>query len=196
MAVVLTNGTSYTVPSGASTMKAWAIGAGRQAAGGTAHKTWSVSTGDTINYVIGISGASDTTITYSSITITGNRATSSGAGGYSGGDGGANGGASVTFPNGGTQFFVGGAVGGNLSVSAGCTGGASFRKKATDVDGLFAALTLSGQSFSDCANGVFGYGGVATNNAPSVRSVCGLGGGGWNGSNANGQNGAVVLYFT
>ena len=87
-------------------------------------------------------------------------------------------------------------MGGNLSVSAGCTGGASFRKKATDVDGLFAALTLAGQSFSDCADGVFGYGGVATDNNPSIRSVCGLGGGSWNGSNVTGRGGAVVLYLS
>jgi hypothetical protein len=193
MAVVLTSGTNYTVPTGATTMKAWAVGPGRQSAGGTAYKTWSVIGGDTINYVVGISGTSDTTITYSSTTITGNRPTPAG-GGYNGGDGGANGGSSSTFSNAGTQFFIGGAVGGNASVS-GCTGGASFRRKATNISGLFAAVTLAGQSFSDCANGVFGYGGVATNNNPSVRSVCGLGGGGWNGSNLNGQNGAVVLYF-
>jgi hypothetical protein len=192
MAVVLTSGTNYTVPTGATTMKAWAVGPGRSAAGGTAYKTWSVIGGDTINYVVGISGTSDTNITYSSTTITGNRPTTASGGGYNGGDGGANGGASTTYSRSGTQFFVGGAVGGNTTI-ANCYG----RSKATNISGLFSAVILSGQSFSaDCANGSFGDGGLSTNNIPSIRITCGLGGGGWNGTNNNGGNGAVVLYFT
>lgn len=193
MAVVLTSGTNYTVPSGATTMKAWAIGAGRSGAGGTAYKTWSVNSGDQINYVVGVSGTSDTTVTYSSETITGNRSLGNSGGSYSGGDGGANGGDFLGYNQGISFFARGGAVGGNTSVSSPST--CTLRFKATDVSGLIAAATLAGQSFSDCDPGVFGYGGVLVTNT-STRSIAGRGGGGWNGTNNNGVDGAVVLYFS
>jgi hypothetical protein len=191
-AVLLTTGTSYTVPSGATTMKAWAVGAGRNGAGGTAYKTWSVSGGDAINYVVGVSGTSDTTITYSSTTITGNRSPGNTGGSYSGGDGGANGGNFLGYTQGSNFFARGGAIGGNISASGSC----NLRYKSTDVSGLTAAATLAGQSFNDdCASAVFGYGGAIVTGT-SYRDIAGRGGGGWNGSNANGVDGAVVLYFT
>lgn len=193
MAVVLTSGTSYTVPSGASTMKAWAVGAGRNGAGGTAYKTWSVSGGDTINYSVGISGTSDTTITYSAATITGNRSPGNAGGSYSGGDGGANGGNFLGYNQGASFFARGGAIGGNTSVSGASS--CSLRFKMTDISGLTAAATLAGQVFNDCDPSVFGYGGVIVTNT-SYRDIAGLGGGGWNGVNSNGRDGAVVLYFT
>jgi len=189
MAVVLTSGTNYTVPTGATTMKGWAVGAGRQGAGGTSYKTWSVTGGDSVSYVIGVSNGAHTTITYNSTTITGNSSTGIGAS-FSGGDGGANGGNQIVFNQGGTTFVRGGAIGGNISTS-GC-----IRSKATDISGLFAALTLSGQSFGDCVNGVFGYGGFLATSNGFTRILSGVGGGGWNGTNSNGTGGgAVVLYF-
>jgi hypothetical protein len=67
IAVMLTRGTSYTVPNGATTMKAWAIGGGAPTnrnsgpgsdtrgagGGGTVYKTWPVKGGDTVIYSIG-----------------------------------------------------------------------------------------------------------------------------------------------
>ena len=97
MAVLLTSGTSYTVPSGATSMKAWAVGGGggvsynASGAGGTAFKTWSVTSGSAVTYSIGEGGRNycvgtpinppfcndaldggNTTITYDGTTITGN----------------------------------------------------------------------------------------------------------------------------
>lgn len=62
-AVVLTSGTSYAIPSGATTMTAWAVGAGGgydygglspwSARGGSiAYKTWNVSSGQSVAYSI------------------------------------------------------------------------------------------------------------------------------------------------
>lgn len=93
--VVLTSGASYTVPSGVTQVKVWAIGAGGGGggaggagggggAGGVAYKTWTVSSGNTITYSIGNGGAGgfgsgqsgatggNTTVTISGVTITGN----------------------------------------------------------------------------------------------------------------------------
>ncbi|NBW19291.1 MAG: fibronectin type III domain-containing protein [Caulobacteraceae bacterium] len=110
MAVLLTSGTSYTVPSGATSMKAWAVGGGgpgsawmnsAAGAGGCAYKTWSVSA-STVSYVVGAAGI-NSTVTYSGTTITGNGAASiaGGAGGsFSGGDGGAQGGSGESFGGG------------------------------------------------------------------------------------------------
>lgn len=85
-AVMLTSGSSYTVPSGANSMKVWAIGAGGSVrtnglyagAGGVAYRTYSVTPGSTVSYTVNqtISGTSDTggsntTVTYSGITIRG-----------------------------------------------------------------------------------------------------------------------------
>jgi hypothetical protein len=60
IAVMLTRGTSYTVPNGATTMKAWAVGGGASfsdyrgtGGGGTAYKTWPVKGGDTVTYSVG-----------------------------------------------------------------------------------------------------------------------------------------------
>jgi hypothetical protein len=86
MAVLLTSGSSYTVPSGANSMKVWAVGAGGSVrtnglyagAGGVAYRTYSVTPGSTISYTVNqtISGTSDTggsntTVTYDGITIRG-----------------------------------------------------------------------------------------------------------------------------
>ena len=191
IAVVLTTGTSYTVPSGATTMKAWAIGAGRQGAGGTAYNTWSVSGVDSVSYVIGVSNGAHTTITYNSTIITGNSSTGGVGASFSGGDGGANGGNQAVTTQGGVQLIRGGAIGGN-AVADSCP-----RLKSNDsLGGLFNAVTLSGQFISDCGDGVLGYGGFFTPGGGHTRILSGIGGGGWNGTNTNGTGGAVVLYLS
>jgi hypothetical protein len=205
-AVLLTSGTSYTVPAGATSMKAWAVGSGgvgnlAGAAGGCAFKTWSVSGGTTVTYGVGAArtggtqAGANTTVTYSGTTITGNGGGTTAGGSFSGGDGGATGGAGTSGGWGG-YGQSGGAVGGNG------TRAACGRLPATNVSGLFAALTLAGVSTSEtCATtAAFGSGGADEKLGPT--RTAGLGGGGV--AAAGGLSiagtpsgaGAVVLYFT
>jgi len=117
--VLLTSGTSYTVPSGATSMTAWAVGSGSGgesepnwtgSSGGVAKKAYAVTGGATVTYAIGAGGikndpaatvkGNSTTVTYGGVTITGgggqSKYYSTGLGGtYSGGDSGANGGNAV-----------------------------------------------------------------------------------------------------
>jgi hypothetical protein len=140
-AVVLTpSTTSFTVPVGYTSMKAWAVGGGGSnsvirpgGAGGCAYKTWSVTGGSSVTMSIGAGGPNsggastsgqggNTTVTYGGVTITGQggsqgitggSAVGSYAGGsFSGGDGGATGGSGAgSYYNNGDNY--GGAVDGN-----------------------------------------------------------------------------------
>jgi hypothetical protein len=143
-AVLLTPGiTSFTVPAGYSSMKAWAVGGGGSngninpgGAGGCAYKTWSVTGGSSVAMSIGAGGPAsggsstsgqggNTTVTYGGVTITGQGGSqgSTGAAGavrtggsFSGGDGGATGGSGAgSFYQSGDAY--GGAVGGNGAVA-------------------------------------------------------------------------------
>ena len=193
-AVLLTSGTSYTVPSGATSMKAWAVGAGSftggGGAGGTAYKTWSVTAGSSITYKCGIYGdvrpggvgagygvADSSTVTYGGVTITGYGGNNATGGSYAGGDGGANGGSSS------------GAVGGNgARVSCG-------RRIMTDVSGLKAALTLAGAKTTEDCGAVAAFGsGTGGKYDPVIPAGYGGGAGFWGAQ--SGGPGAVVLYFT
>ena len=200
-AVLLTSATSYTVPAGATSMKAWAVGSGGRGdggggAGGTAVKTWSVSGGQSVAYVVGPArtggqqAGANSTITFSGTTITGNGGGATTGGGFSGGDGGADGGSA----GGSCYESFSGAVGGNQDV-AGCQ-----RKRATDVSGLFAALALAGISTTQTCGttGVFGSGGYSGKYGPFISA--GIGGGGRSVTNLCGEatgsgSGAVVLLF-
>jgi hypothetical protein len=197
-AVLLTSGTSYTVPAGATSMKAWAVGGGgpggawsnsAAGAGGCAFKTWAVS-GATVSYVAGAAGG-NSTVTYSGTTITGNGCTSGlglTGGSFSGGDGGAQGGAGESFGDGDAS---GGAVGGNGTKQS------CGRKIATDVSGLLAAVALAGgKATEDCGStAAFGSGSATGKYRPG--KTAGYGGGGANPSyGATAGAGAVVLYFT
>jgi|694.fasta_scaffold88706_2 hypothetical protein len=206
-AVVLTASGTYGLPSGATTMKAWAIGGGSSGAGGCAYKSWSILESDeapTFTVGAGAYGqnvsAGSTSLTFRGTTITGNGgngyATFAG-GSFSGGDGGANGGSGSSgeygsFP---WQRRNGGAVGGNgtwtLSV---------LRMPATDVNGLFAAVSLAGlKTVEDGgAEPAFGSGG-GTAQTDGDKGP-GIGGGDsfspFGGRTSMGGSGAVVLYFT
>ena len=203
-AFLLTSGTSYAVPTGATTMKAWAVGQGATAsataggAGGTAYKTWSVSEGQTIAYSVGAGVNQDqgvsSTVTFNGTTITGFGGRWGAArpgGSYSGGDGGANGGDGYYDTN-ADWHQTGGAVGGNGSVAT------CGRRSATDVSGLLAAVALAGGSTTEAcgATAAFGSGGYTDGDA-NIWKAAGLGGGGgtrnWNDPR---PTGAVVLYFT
>lgn len=193
-AVLLTSGTSYNVPSGASTMKAWAVGAGDNnytpMAGGTAYKTWTVTGGQSVSYVVGAAGnpGARSTVTFSGTTITGYPGGQQAGtyGSYAGGDGGANGGM-------GTGYYGvggwGGAVGGNNGTAV-----RNKRRRATDVSGLFAAVALAGGKTveDDGATPAFGSGGW--NEKYGTPLSAGRGGAGLYQVASGG--GAVVLYFT
>ena len=216
-AVLLTSGTSYTVPAGATSMKAWAVGGGGGAgylgtvggqAGGCAYKTWSASGGQTISYSVATAPSTgtadptggDSTVTFSGSTITGQGGTSSynnasPRGSYSGGDGGATGGMpnnNVPAGSPSRNSGRGGAVGGNSASLASCG-----RRPMTDVSGLIAALQLAGATTSEtCATtAAFGSGGLG---GKFVDFSAGRGGGtgASPGPYIYATSGAVVLYFT
>ena len=197
-AVLLTSGTSYTVPTGATSMKAWAVGSGggktagggNYGAGGVAYKTWAVSGGQSVAYTVGNYNRSGwngeaSTVTFGGTTVTGNGGTNNSAGSFSGGDGGAAGGLNTDYED------SGGAVGGNAAARTGC-----FRRPATDVSGLLAAVALAGgKKVEDCGSlAAFGSGAVSQKN--NMKDA-GLGGGGSHGYTGQPPgDGAVVLYFT
>lgn len=198
VAVLLTSGTSYTVPAGATNMKAWAIGAGGNinaanqaaAAGGTAFKSWSVTGGQSVTYSVGAAAVGDlggnTTVTFSATTITGNGGNGLTAGSFSGGDGGATGGAGESF---GAGDASGGAVGGNGTKQS------CGRKIATDVSGLLAAVALAGGKTTEDCGTVAAFGSGGATGKYRVRKNPGIGGGmnsGW----GTPSTGAVILYFT
>jgi hypothetical protein len=171
VAFVITSGSSRTVPTGATSMKAWVIGGGGGGqydssgcgAGldggyaGEAVKTYSVSGGNTITYSIGSFGAAgtssaastsggNTTVTYGGVTITGQ-------GGKSGDISG----------------LAGTGVGGDFNHSL-----AFSSPYPADYQGRAAAVTLSGSSLP----ATVGKSGLA--GAPAF----------------SGGPGALVLYFT
>jgi len=208
-AVLLTSGTSYTVPSGATSMKAWAVGGGGQTtnansssgAGGCAYKTWSVSGGASVSYSVGSAADSvsnmsgySSTVTFAGTTITGYGGPSgfSSGGSFSGGDGGASGGSGEHF---GSGDVSGGAVGGNGAKQS------CGRKIMTDVSGLLAAVALaSGKTSEDCGlSAAFGSGAASGKyRTPKSAGYGGGGGGAWSAypNNSYPGAGAVVLYFT
>jgi len=167
VAFVITTGTSRSVPTGATSMKAWVIGGGGGGAydpsgcegnsdgfyGGEAVKTYSVTGGATVTYVVGaagVGGVTDgatqggtTTLTYGGVTIT---ATGGGTGWIGFADGTGSGG------NFNRSFLAGGVL---------------------DFQGRVAAVTLSGSNLNA------GFKGTST----SVSAT-------------NGAAGGIVLYFT
>jgi hypothetical protein len=177
VAFVITSGTSRTVPTGATSMKAWVIGGGGGGTegyncsnssecdggyGGEAVKTYTVVGGNTVTYTIGTGGAggsggtsaangTNSTLTYSGVTITG--------GGGTRGDSGTCG------------LPYGTGSGGDFNHSLGAS-----TPYPADYQGRSAAVTLAGTSLA--AN--VGKGGLG-----QVLDV-GLPGGA----------GAIVLYFT
>jgi hypothetical protein len=200
-AVVLASGSSYTVPSGATSLKAWAVGQGgvggtqdnrAGGSGAVAYKTWSVNGGQSISYTAGNRTVWDyqaaglsSTVTFGGTTITANGAPSiylSSAGAtFSGGDGGANGSAGVV----------------GLSVGRGIN---SSTQQAVDVDGLLSAVALAvsqGNAPAGVTADNFGDGG-AINLAATSRPPIGGGGqgAGTDSANSNGGSGAVVFLFS
>ncbi|NBW20979.1 MAG: fibronectin type III domain-containing protein [Caulobacteraceae bacterium] len=197
-AVLLNTGTSYTVPSGATTMKAWAVGAGGAAApytgagaGGTCYKTYSVYGGSTVTYSCGVNA--NTVVTYGGVTITGYKGNGATGGSFSGGDGGVNGG-NGSYP-GPYWGAYGGAVGGNAAaLLTPCN-----RRPMTDVSGLLAALALAGVNTTpSCASNTFGSGGYYEKY--DYLAQPGYGGGAAEDQGTAGDYrysiGVVVLYFS
>jgi hypothetical protein len=179
VAFVITTGTSRSVPTGATSMKAWVIGGGSGgtydssgcvgaddgAYGGEAVKTYSVTGGATITYTVGAAGVQgdgsstsggNTTLTYGGVTITGNGAT----GNY--------------LP---PTYTIAAANG----VGSGGDFNRTFYAGGTlDFQGRVAAVTLSGSSLNA---GFKGTAGLSTSNGAV-------------GTATNGAPGGIVIYFT
>jgi hypothetical protein len=214
-AVLLTSGTSYSVPANAANMKAWVVGGGGNrlasvsayggGAGGCAYKTWSVSGGQSVSYSIGSAATTlntpanggNTSVTFGGVTITGNGgngASTSSGGSYSGGDGGATGGSAGALIGGNSG--AGGAVGGN-GTAASCK-----RIAMTDVSGLLAAAALAGATTTEgCVSGSPAIGSGGFSSKYSAPYNAGYGGGGARDTNLSGNGalaggGFVLLYFT
>jgi hypothetical protein len=176
VAFVITTGTSRTVPTGATSMKAWVIGGGGGGTegadcnsssecdggyGGEAVKTYTVVGGNTVSYTIGAGGAGgsgsfatnggNSTLTYSGVTVTGQGGTRGDSGTC------------------GLPYGTG--VGGDFNRSLGAS-----TPYPSDFQGRSAAVTLAGTPLA--AN--VGKGGLG-----QVMDV-GLPGGA----------GVIVLYFT
>lgn len=204
VAVVLMSGTSYTVPAGAKTMKAWAVGRGGDCvsnvydkganAGGVAYKTWSVTGGDVVSYSFSSGNAS---VTFNGATITGNRGwnddESGGGTSNNSGDGGATGG--------GGESYSGSAWGGGLGgASASVLSYPQGRVPANEVSGLLDAAALAGQKTveDDGTQAAFGSGGYyrpASYGDAGETLAPGIGGGSAYGSDYGGEA-AVVLRFS
>ena len=202
VAVVLTSGSSYTVPSGATYVKAWAVGAGGSGgpggAGGVAYKTWATNGGATLSYSVSDTASSNTTVTLSGTTITGYGG-AAGTGGYpgaggafAGGDGGATGGNGWQGTYDDTDHYYGGSINGT-GIDYSTVG--SVNIVGSSVSGLIDAVTLSGFSvfygssyFGSGAARFWFYGG-------SISYYANRGGGGVDNVWTHG-GGAVVFYFT
>jgi len=172
----------YTVPTGATKVKAWAVGGGSfPYAGGVAYAEWPVFSGQSIYYRVGASRESSYVVAFGSRFLIGHcgQNRTQGVGLYSGGDGGAQGGRGTQYGG----YDWGGSIGGNGSAQY--VGGTYRTRKAPiDVSGLLAAVTLA-DGPSD-----FGYGDY-TEKYYSLPP--GIGGGArW----GDGGQGCVVLYFT
>lgn len=168
VAFVLTSGTSYTVPSGATSMKAWVIGGGGAGVadtsgcggyddgfdGGESVKTYSVTGGASVTYSVGGAGT----------TVPGN---------YSGTSGG-----TTTLTYGGMTITATGGCSRSVCALDGTGSGGDFNRSfnaagVLDFQGRVAAVTLSGSSLNA------GFKGTATDSGAT-----------------NGSAGGIVLYFT
>lgn len=167
--VILTSGTTWTVPSGVTSVKVWCIGAGAGSggnffigkgggAGAVTWKTYSVTPGNPITYTIGASGIFGTTYnggatsaTYDSVTITAPGGSYNGNGGVANAT---NADGSIAGGNGGSTYNTiysgyncyhwgqGGSIGAaHATVSAPVTTGVGLNAPAAnDVSGLFSAI--------------------------------------------------------
>jgi hypothetical protein len=167
VAFVVTTGTSRSVPTGATSMKAWVIGGGGGGAydssgcegnsdgfyGGESVKTYSVTGGATVTYVVGAAGVGGVT------------------------DGATQGG-TTTLTYGGVTITATGGGTGWIGLADGTGSGGDFNRTfnaagVLDFQGRVAAVTLSGSGLTA------GFKGTST---PS--------------SATNGSPGGIVLYFT
>jgi hypothetical protein len=185
VAYVRSTGSSFTVPTGATSMKVWVIGSGGGGGygdtcdsgddggyGGLGVKTFNVTGGGSVSYSLGSGGSGSiyggaasatggsTTATYGGVTVT--------ATGGKGGD------------------YIKYSTDGSWAAGAGTGVGGDFNTGMirdaygyypADYQGLLAAISLSGGSI-----GVAGLGGLAGSSSPS--------------NGYPGEAGAVVLYFT
>lgn len=191
------------VPTGVTSIKAWAIGGGGfgngsgGAGGGLAWKTWSVSAGQRIDISVGMGGrdgspATSSTVTVGTETILASPGSDNGLnpGLYSpNADGGASGSQAASL---GSQAISGGCISTPAGTDSNCN-----RKLATDAGGLFAAFAAAGgKTKEDCGFvAAIGSGGYVSQALGAYNA--GYGGGGGRLSStlaANAGNGLVIIY--
>jgi surface protein len=218
VAYILSSGTSYTIPSGATTMKAWAVGPGGNdttylggygslaGAGGVAYKTWTgVTGGSTITYSIGTgltgttsstSSTNTTSVTFSGTSISGysgwcGATPGFGGGSFAGGDGGAAGGYAQDGNWTGEAYGALGGANGAITTFQ--------RTPMNDISGLKAAVALAGGKTTEDqgTTAAFGSGGaIKKGTSKKITSGYGAGWGGNGVSSGDRGLGVVVLYFT
>jgi hypothetical protein len=220
--LVLTSGSSYTIPSnsGYANIKIWVIGGGGGGrgvsgssasatgggAGGVVYKTWSISGGETITYSIGGAGAGgignnngsdggSTSVTLSGTTITAN----GGKGGLSSGastggtySGGDGGSNGGTSPN-STHIDTGSTGGGGIGGSSGGMHSGNVGGAGANSVNISSLFTaLTSAGYSTTSGGTSGKGTGPANTAPGGNAT-GFGCGG-GGAGAWGGNGGSGLY--
>lgn len=205
VAVLLTSSTSYSIPSGAKILKAWAIGPGGRpnsafgnlagGAGGLAFTMCSVGVATTLTYnCAGPYGAGLTLPDYE--TIIGYYGNENSGGGYETWSGlGIAGGNGATGNDVNGTYYAGGAVAGTNTIAS------CGRRTMNDFFGLFAALTLAGQNTTESCGPTAALGSGAYDATGSTSYSPGLGGGGIYPKLSDSivdtppGNGAIVLYF-
>ena len=218
---VVTSGTSVTVPSGKTSVKIWAIGGGGGGAGatnndstagggggagGVVYKTFTVTSGQSISYSLGLAGTGGynasnggsggtTSVTVSATTIYGyggsggfyNSATAASGGIHSGGDGGAIGGSGP-----GASGDVGGGSGGAVGGVNGTTNYSSSApgSNSADVSGLFTALSYVSGYPTTSGGAASPTNGYSTANINHGGAASGFGCSGASGAYYGGNGGA------
>jgi len=220
--VVLTSGTSWTVPQGITSLKVWAIGGGGGGAGsppndgtsgggggagGLAYREYTVSSGQVISYTIGSAGTGgsdtsngnnggDTQVTVSGVTIHGN----GGRGGrYDSGVDASGGSATGGSPNRnggrgkGVSGDMGGGGGGALGNIDGTANGSSGGAGGQAADVSGYFAVISGLGYATTGPGAGGGSADTPTNAKNGTSATGFGSGG-GGAGYYGGNGGNGLY--
>jgi hypothetical protein len=217
--VVLTSGSSWTVPSGITTVKVWAIGAGGGGAGaggsnnsagggggsgGVGYREFSVTPGEAISYAIGSGGAGgsgpqngfdgqDTTVTISGQTIRGRGGTGGRYNNGSTGNGGsATGGSSqkIGGEGAGASGNMGGGGGGGLAGADGSANGCTGGSGGVSGDLQGFIAVVSGMGYTTVGPGQGGGCSADSPNGNHGSSANAFGNGGGGGGYYGGNGGA------
>lgn len=220
--VLLTSGTSWTVPDGATSIKVWAIGAGGGGggvstldnsaaagggAGGLSYRQFSVTSGQVVSYAIGIGGfggigagngapGTETTVTVGGTTLRGRGGSGGKYNDNSGINGGSGSGGNPNRTGGdgrGAQGNTGGGGGGGLNQADAPSTSTSGGTGGQAVDVNGLFAIIASLGYSTTAPGAGGGNGTTTPNAMHGGHATGFGSGG-GGAGYYGGNGGNGLF--